>query len=147
MKNKIFILYIIIILLVVSSFNNVKSEIISFKSENTFNNPPKIIRSLTYYDKYNDILYIAASDQDNDKICIGVDWNRDHIIDEWSDYRRIMTRWEFDCNGRTGIAYYIAEDEHGARSEWYQTLQKSNYNNQNLNILLYLFNQINLIIN
>ena len=131
----------------ISQINVVYSKEITFQSINFINNPPKIIRSLTYYDKYNDILYIAASDQDNDKICIGVDWNRDHIIDEWSDYRRILTRWEFDCSGKTGIAYYIAEDEHGARSEWYQTMQKSSYIYENLDILSIFFPKINLIFN
>ena len=147
MNNKIIIISIIILLISILSFNSIKSERIDLKSNHVYNNhPPQIIRSLTYYDKYNDILYIAARDQDNDKICIGIDWNRDHIIDEWSDYRKIMTRWEFDCNGITGIAYYIAEDEHGARSEWHQTMQKSNHINQNLDIISYMFHQINLIV-
>ena len=88
------------------------------------NNPPQIIRPLTYYDKYNNILFITAMDPDNDKICVGIDWDRDQIIDEWSSYRKIKTRWEFDCNDKTGTVYILAQDEHGAISEWHDTLHK-----------------------
>jgi len=77
-------------------------------------------------------------DPDNDKICIGVDWDKDQIIDEWSTYRKIQTRWKFDCNGRTGLVYIFAEDEHGARSEWHDTMHNIKELNQIPKILLWL---------
>jgi hypothetical protein len=118
MKKNIIVFIITLFLIFVGS-NIVNSHELEYSSKLLINNPPKIIKSLTYYDKYNDILYVTASDPDNDKICVGIDWNRDQIIDEWSTYRRIQTRWEFDCSGRYSRAYIIAEDIHGLQSEWY----------------------------
>lgn len=136
-RKKLLIILIIFIFVTLSGINIVNSTSLNYNSNIFVNNPPQIVKSLTYYDKYNDILYIAARDPDNDKICIGVDWDRDHIIDEWSTYRRIKTRWEFDCDGRTGIVYYVAEDEHGARSQWYESMHKTKETDINLNFKIF----------
>ncbi len=139
--KKLSILFVIFMFVVLSGFNIVNSKSLNYESNIFLNNPPQIVKSLTYYDKYNDILYVTARDSDNDKICIGIDWDRDHLIDEWSTYRRIKTRWEFDCDGRTGIVYYVAEDEHGARSQWYESMHKTEeiMINQNFKIFFNFF--------
>ena len=130
-NKSLFIITSILLLISSSGINIVFSNELNYSSNFNLNNPPQIIKSLTYYDKYNDILYIAARDPDNDKICVGVDWDRDQIIDEWSTYRKIQTRWEFNCNGRMGLVYIIAEDEHGLRSEWHDAMHKIKEFNQN----------------
>jgi hypothetical protein len=139
MKTRHYIITIFLLLLLsISGLKIVISNEIENKIIFNQNNPPQIIKPLTYYDKYNDILYVAAMDPDNDKICVGIDWDKDQKIDEWSNYRKIKTRWEFDCNDRTGTVYIIAKDEHGAISEWYDTVHKIkstiNYSNLLLNI-------------
>jgi hypothetical protein len=139
MKIAYFIISIFLILSIsISGLNIVLSNEIENKTFINQNNPPKIVRPLTYYDKYNDILYVAAMDPDNDKICVGIDWDKDQKIDEWSNYRKIKTRWEINCNDRTGNVYIIAKDEHGAISEWYDTIHKiksiNNYSNLLFNI-------------
>lgn len=135
--KKIIIILFIFSLTIVPGTNIVISNKLNYFSDIYLNNPPKIINSLSYYDKYNDILYVAAMDPDSDKICVGIDWDKDKNIDEWSTYRRIQTRWEFDCIGRTGLVYFFAEDEHGARSEWHDIMYK--IKDINLNSFLSLF--------
>jgi len=137
---KIFIISILILILILGN-NIVISHQLDFLSKKHINNPPRIIKSLTYYDKYNDILYITAMDPDNDKICVGVDWDKDQKIDEWSDYRRIQTRWEFKCFGKTGLVYIVAEDNHGLRSEWHDTSHKILNSILNNYLFIYISNK------
>jgi len=141
MKKNI-IVFIITLFLIFLGINIVNSHELEYSSKLLINNPPKIIKSLTYYDKYNDILYIAALDPDNDKICVGIDWDRDQILDEWSTYRRIQTRWEFDCSGKYNTAYIIAEDIHGLQSEWYNvdSIILNLYQNNFLSLFLIINN-------
>jgi len=132
--------FIITFFLIFLGINIVNSNELEYSSKLFINNPPKIIKSLTYYDKYNDILYITAFDPDNDKICVGIDWDRDQKIDEWSTYRRIQTRWEFDCSGKYNTAYIIAEDIHGLQSEWYNVDNIILNLNQNNFLSIFLIN-------
>lgn len=136
-NKKLFAITSILILILMFGINIAYSKELNYSSKLNLNNPPQIIKTLTYYDKYNDILYIAAMDPDNDKICVGVDWDRDQNIDEWSNYRRIQTRWEFDCSGKSGLVYIFAEDAHGLRSEWHSAMYKIIGLNQNS--LIYKF--------
>jgi hypothetical protein len=145
MKIRYKIINICLLLLIsISGINIVLSNEINHLNDLNLNNPPQIIRSLTYYDKFNDILYVTAMDSDNDKICVGIDWDRDQKIDEWSNYRKIKTRWEINCNDRTGTVYILAKDEHGAISEWYDTVHKIKSVNNYFN-LLFNFRNFNLI--
>jgi len=75
-------------------------------------------RNIDYY------FETRTSDSDGDKIKYGWDWNGDNIIDEWDDnygnfyvYAEIDTAHEF-VNSGTFTVYVLAEDEHGAKSEW-----------------------------
>ena len=75
------------------------------------------------YDKATDSLKVESTDPDGDKVRYGVDWDGDGEVDEWTDYVDSGEEVEIDCDGHTGTARVVAEDEYGARSE--ATLVKS----------------------
>ncbi len=66
----------------------------------------------------NGFVSIDAIDPDGDKLRVGIDWNRDGNVDEWSFYEFGAIRFSFNASGQSGKANVIAEDIHGARSEW-----------------------------
>jgi hypothetical protein len=87
------------------------------------NTPPDMI--MYVYDKIDDSLVILASDNDNDKIRYGISWDNDFSVDYWTEYVSSGTEKRIDCEGRTGYASVIVEDELGAQSDWVSVKSKN----------------------
>jgi hypothetical protein len=84
-----------------------------------FNNPPS---DLTLnYDGYNfeHSFMAVALDKDGDKIRYGASWNNDENIDSWTSFfpsgQTVIIYAGYNITGTVGV---VAEDEHGAQSEW-----------------------------
>jgi hypothetical protein len=87
------------------------------------NQPPN--KPSTYYNKADDQLVFTATDPDLDKIRYGVSWDNDGNIDQWSGLYNSGSSTSIDCNGRKGTVGVIAEDEHGAQSDWVSVKSKN----------------------
>lgn len=94
-----------------------------FKTYGVHNEPPNL--QTCRYDKNSDELIISASDIEGDKIRYGVSWNNDENVDEWTILYGSSVEVRINCNGRTGTVGVIAEDEHGAKSNWVSVKSKA----------------------
>jgi len=96
------------------------------------NNPPD--KPSTSYNKANDKLIVRAIDPDEDQIRYGVSWDNDGNVDQRTEFYNSGTKVSIDCNGMKGVVGVIAEDEHGAQSDWVSVKSK----NIAINIPLFL---------
>ena len=73
------------------------------------------------YTGYSITISAKSSDEDEDKIKYGFDWNNDGVVDEWTNYYNsgvtagVSHIWN---NEGTYSVKVIAEDEYGMKSEW-----------------------------
>ncbi|MEA3458468.1 MAG: PKD domain-containing protein, partial [Candidatus Thermoplasmatota archaeon] len=100
-----------------STFSSAKTVVISD------NNPPN--RPACSYDRSSDQLRVSATDPDGDQIKYGVDWDNDGTVDQWTGLVPSGTQQSISCGGRTGTAAVVAEDEHGAQSDWVSIKSKN----------------------
>jgi len=105
--------------------------------DNDGNQPPN--EPTCRYDKNNDEIVISTVDPDGDQVRYGVSWNNDGNIDQWTDLVPSGTEKRINCDGRKGTAGVIAEDEHGAQSDWVSVKSK---NKPSINTLFFQFLQV-----
>jgi hypothetical protein len=88
------------------------------------NQPPS---KPTYsYDKDSDTLTVSSTDPNpGDTIRYGLSWNNDRNVDKWTEYYASGVGVSIDCEGKKGPFGVIAEDNHGAQSDWATIKSKS----------------------
>jgi hypothetical protein len=91
--------------------------------EYIFNNPPN--KPSTHYNSDNDELEITAIDADGDQIRYGVSWYNDENVNQWTGYYNSGAETSIYCINRKGVVGVIAEDEHGAQSDWVSIKSKN----------------------
>jgi len=77
------------------------------------------------YDSISDKLSITATDPDGDQVRYGVDWDKDWTVDQWTTLVPSGTQQSISCGGRKDTVGVIAEDEHGAQSDWASVTPKN----------------------
>ena len=87
------------------------------------NQPPN--KPTCRYVKNSDELVVSTTDPDCNKVRYGVSWNNDGNVDQWTELVPSGTIKRIDCEGRTGNVGVIAEDEHGAQSQWVSVKSKN----------------------
>ena len=82
------------------------------------NNPPVILEQ--HYDKTSNTLWCTPFDEDNDQCRIGIDWDSDTgNVDKWTFFRdNGEIHSMYSVPGGCHNYSVLAEDEHGAQSEW-----------------------------
>jgi hypothetical protein len=80
------------------------------------NNPP--MTPTWEFDKYNEDIIVSTIDPDGHNVKFGIDWNVNRIVDDWTIYVNSGEEIRINCSGRDGKVGIIAEDEHGAQSDW-----------------------------
>jgi outer membrane protein assembly factor BamB len=102
------------------------------------NFPPN--NPLVSYDRRSDEIIILATDPDGDQVRFGISWNNNYTIDYWTKFVNSDSEFRIKCNVNNGTIGVIAEDEHGAQSDWVSVKSKEkSIEYQILNRLLYRF--------
>lgn len=89
----------------------------------SINQPP--MNPSILYKRSNDKLIIKAIDGDGDQIRYGISWYNNGNVDLWTDFYDSGEETRVDVGGRTGTVGVLAEDEHGAQSDWVSVKSKS----------------------
>lgn len=105
-----------------SSFSQ-SLQVIVITNENQKPNTPSVA-----FDPISKKLQLSATDPDEDQIRFGISWNNDYVIDQWTGFGPSGMQQQVYCNGRKGIVHVIAEDEHGAQSNWVSQQSKDEEN-------------------
>jgi len=100
------------------------------------NEPPS--NPICSFNSMKNELAISATDSDDDMIRYGISWTNDMTVDQWTDFVKSGTEQRVECIGAQNIVGVIAEDEHGAQSEWISVKSKHK------SFINYLENHLNL---
>ena len=90
---------------------------------NTLNNPP-LITDVRYSAFPPAAIIVEWVDFENDAVKIGVSWNNDGNVDEWTDFKSSPGHRAIICEGKNGTVGVVAEDEYGAQSLWFAKKSK-----------------------
>jgi hypothetical protein len=87
------------------------------------NEPPN--KPTCGYDKTRDELVVSTTDPDGNQVKYGISWNNDGNVDQWTTFYDSGVESKINCEGRKGTVGVIAEDEHGAQSDWVSATPKN----------------------
>jgi len=115
MKKKLIGIGIVLTLLMTAT--------ISFATFN--NNPPVIVDA--HYDLTSNYAYCTPEDPDGDQIRVGFDWDSDTgEVNIWTQFHESgVEQTMYPVPSGCHQYSVIAEDEHGARSDWFEIKSKT----------------------
>jgi hypothetical protein len=76
-------------------------------------------------------ILVVCQDLDGDRIRVGIDWDIDRTIDEWTPFCSCDIEVCVGCEDKMGAVEVYAEDVHGARSDPYW-VRVDNYKPKNI---------------
>jgi outer membrane protein assembly factor BamB len=81
----------------------------------------------TEYDKMHHQIVIRSTDPEGHKIRYGLSWDSvdTHKVDDWTNFYESGEEIRVECKQKKGVVGIIAEDEHGAQSDWVQQKSES----------------------